>query len=119
MDAINTESYRDEIEKILQEYEFSLEDISFVDVLEGEGNPLRVAKVERLGGAAPSWGYGARRHRVYFVFDGAFAPRKSGLVLSSMRSRGALVPYRRIRVPHMEGFANRPSVVTLATMATY
>ena len=54
-----------------------------------------------------------------FLFDGAFAPRKSGLVLSSMRSRGALVPYRRIRVTHMEGFAKRPSAVTLATMATY
>lgn len=50
MDAINTESYRDEIEKVLQGYEFSLEDISFVDALEDEGSPFRVAKVERLGG---------------------------------------------------------------------
>ncbi len=49
MDAINTESYKDKIEKTLLEYEFSLEDISFVDVIEDEDNPLRILKVERLG----------------------------------------------------------------------
>ncbi len=48
MNAINTESYKDGIEKVLLEYEFSLEDIRFVDVIEDESNPFRIARVERI-----------------------------------------------------------------------
>ena len=44
------------------------------------------------------------------------AAKRPRFVLSA--GSGALVPYRRIRVPHMEGFANRPSVDTRATTAT-
>ena len=95
------------------------ESLGCKSMVSASGSASRRLAPEGLEEIFPKLGIrGAKTPRM-FLFDGAFAPRRSGLVLSSMRSRGALVPYRRIRVPHMEGFANRPSVVTLATMATY